>query len=110
VLEHDYIGFSWSPREEYDVAIIGAGALGLITGALSVKNGFKTVIIEESPTLASGPSTKNEGWLHAGTYHANSIANESEALAVARRCLEGYTWVLNNYPHVVERGEEDAFA
>lgn len=46
--------------------------------------------MDESPRLAAGATTRNEGWLHAGTYHAASIVDRDAAVRVARRTREGY--------------------
>lgn len=70
-----------------DVAIVGAGVAGLMLTKKLSDLGFKVALIEKSSCVADGPSTRNEGWLHRGTYHAASIQDRSSAVQVARRCI-----------------------
>jgi L-2-hydroxyglutarate oxidase LhgO len=58
---------------KFDVVVVGAGAAGLMTAQKLSQLGMSVALIEQKPTVASGPSTRNEGWLHRGTYHAASI-------------------------------------
>jgi glycine/D-amino acid oxidase-like deaminating enzyme len=64
--------------------------------------GYTVVVIEERPFLGGGTSTKNEGWLHAGTFHATSIANPNEAAEVARRCIYGFERISRYSPEVLD--------
>jgi len=53
-------------------------------------------------SFASGPSTRNEGWLHRGTYHACSITNQESAFQVARRCIYGHKQLKAFCPEAIE--------
>lgn len=86
----------------YDVIVVGAGAAGLMTAQKLSQIGLRIAVIEKKPTLASGPSTRNEGWLHRGTYHACSIANRDSAYQVARRCIYGHKQLRNFCPEAIE--------
>jgi len=88
--------------KKYDVVIIGAGITGLLLQLKLVEMGCKVLLIEKNAELAKGASTKCEGILHCGLYHAYSITNIPEAIAVARKCIYGYKQILAKYPQVVE--------
>lgn len=47
---------------QVDAAVVGMGVLGLIIAKRLVDFGQRVAVIEQSPTLADGPSIKN----HAG--------------------------------------------
>jgi glycine/D-amino acid oxidase-like deaminating enzyme len=63
------------------------------------------VLVEHQSTLASGPSTRNEGWLHRGTYHAASIKSRVNAIQVARRCIYGHEQLRRFCSEAVEDGD-----
>lgn len=73
-----------------DVAVIGAGVCGLFIGYKLARLGFDVVIVEAADRVASGSSSRNEGWLHSGTYHAGAIADRSRSIRVARNCAYGH--------------------
>jgi L-2-hydroxyglutarate oxidase LhgO len=62
--------------------------------------GFSIVLVEQEEQFAGGASTRNEGWLHRGTYHANSIKDKNTAIQVARRCIYGYEQISKYAPEV----------
>src|SRR5947209_6143404 len=95
--------------EEFDVAVVGGGMAGLSTALHLSRIGFRTAVIESAPSVGAGSSTRNEGWLHAGTFHATSVASLNEAIAVASRCLYGSHWIQEYAPECVE-GHDPAFA
>ena len=67
--------------------------------------GLRIALIENQTTLASGPSTRNEGWLHRGTYHASSIRDRAAAIQVARRCIYGHKQMRRFAPEAVADGD-----
>jgi len=64
--------------------------------------GVQVALVEKYPTLASGPSTRNEGWLHRGTYHAASIKNRHAAIQIAKRCIYGHEQLRRFCPEAIE--------
>jgi glycine/D-amino acid oxidase-like deaminating enzyme len=86
---------------ETDVLIVGAGVAGLFLAADLAESGLRVCVVESGPHLAPGASTKNEGMLHRGTYHAAAIADEGAAIAVAQRCSYGYFEILRRAPEAV---------
>ncbi len=86
----------------YDVAVVGAGVAGLMLTRKLAEIGLNTALIERSDQLAGGPSTRNEGWLHRGTYHATSISERNSAIQVARRCIYGHEQIKSFAPEAIE--------
>ncbi len=93
-----------------DVAIVGAGVAGLMLTKKLSDLGFKVALIEKNSRVAEGPSTRNEGWLHHGTYHAASIQNRSLAVQVARRCIYGYEHIKSFAPETIYDVHVPAYA
>ncbi len=85
-----------------DITIIGAGITGLLLTHKLSDLGFNVVLVEKQEFIGAGPSTKNEGWLHRGTYHATSIRDEAEAVEVAKRCIYGHEAIRRFAPEAVE--------
>ncbi len=98
------------PNRKVDVAIIGGGVTGLTIAKKLDDLGLSCTLIEKRNELASGASTRNEGWLHAGTYHAASIVNPYDAEAVVDRCRYGYNQILGYAPEAVEELTSRSFA
>jgi L-2-hydroxyglutarate oxidase LhgO len=63
-----------------DISIVGAGVTGLMLTNKLTDLGYRVALVDRQSCAAGGPSTKNEGWLHKGTYHATSIANEDQSV------------------------------
>lgn len=92
--------------EKVDVLIIGGGITGLMSANKLSGLGLRVALVEKEATLASGPSTRNEGWLHRGTYHASSIRDRNTAIQVARRCIYGHKQLRHFAPEAVENDGE----
>ncbi|MGE6758360.1 FAD-binding oxidoreductase [Corallococcus sp. AB049A] len=86
----------------YDVVLVGGGITGLMVSHKLSRLGLRLLLLEKQPTLASGPSTRNEGWLHRGSYHAGSIRDRESAVQVARRCIYGHEQIRAFAPEAVE--------
>ncbi|HMK78386.1 MAG TPA: FAD-dependent oxidoreductase [Xanthobacteraceae bacterium] len=94
----------------YEVVIVGGGITGLLCAHKLSSIGLRTALIEREPQLATGPSTRNEGWLHRGTYHAVSIKDRTIAVQVARRCIYGHEQIRHFAPEAIETIDSSAFA
>ena len=81
-------------KREVDVLVVGGGIAGLLTATLVQELGYKTVLLEAGPKLGSGASLRNEGWIHAGTYHSQAILDEVSARGVTRSTLVGHRYFL----------------
>lgn len=93
-----------------DITIVGAGVTGLLAMKKLTDLDYNVVLIEKERVVASGPSTRNEGWLHRGTYHAASIKNEEEALEVARTCIYGHEQIRRYAPEAVDDLGQSTYA
>jgi len=86
----------------YDLVVVGSGIAGLMTTKKASSLGIQTLLIEKNDRVAGGSSIRNEGWLHAGTYHSISIKDRSNAIQVAKRSLYGHQQIKSYAPEVVE--------
>ena len=83
--------------ERIDVAIIGAGVVGLATANAVSKQGYSTCLLESRPRLGLEASTHNSGVIHAGIYYPTGSLK-------ANLCVEGrerlYSFCrTHNVPH-----------
>jgi L-2-hydroxyglutarate oxidase LhgO len=70
------------PMERIDVAVIGAGVVGLASALAAARNGRSVCILERERRPGLGTSTHNSQVIHAGIYYpAGSLK--------ARHCVEG---------------------
>lgn len=95
---------------ETDVLVQGAGITGLMLSKKLAENGLQVTLVDKAPVLGTGASTKNEGWLHRGTYHSNSIADRARALRVASRCIYGHDQIRHYAPEACEDIHLPSFA
>ncbi len=92
-----------------DITVVGGGIAGLWTAKELLERGHSVNLIEESNCLASGSTTRNEGWLHAGTYHAVAIYNEHDAEQVTNRTIYGHDAIVDFAPESIEQPTTYAF-
>jgi glycine/D-amino acid oxidase-like deaminating enzyme len=92
-----------------DVTIIGGGIAGLWSAKELVDQGFSVSLVEASEQLATGATTRNEGWLHAGAYHSMGIKDYEDANNVVERTLYGHRAITDFAPDSVEHGTSYAF-
>jgi glycerol-3-phosphate dehydrogenase len=92
-----------------DVAVIGGGVAGLTIASRLAMLGYGVALIEQGQHFGVGSSTRNEGWLHAGTFHATSVTDPEEAFAVARRCIYGFETIQRYAPECIN-DDEQSFA
>lgn len=86
-----------------DVTVVGAGIAGLWEAKELIDQGLVVDVLEKDPELANGPTTKNEGWAHAGTYHSVAVYDEEDARRVTERTVYGYEAILGFAPESVEQ-------
>ncbi len=93
-----------SERIEADITIVGAGIAGLWSAKELIDRGLSVNIVEKSDTLADGATTRNEGWLHAGTYHAVGIENEAEIAPVTSGIRWSHEAIVGFAPESIDHG------
>lgn len=96
-------------RIESEVSVIGSGAAGLWAAKELVDSGYEVTVFEQANKLAPGASTRNEGWLHAGTYHAVGIVDRNDAEAVVERTIYGHRAVVEFAPETINESRSIAF-
>lgn len=76
--------------EAVDVAVVGAGLLGLATARelLRRRPGLKLVILEKEPVVAAAQSGRNSGVIHSGVYYRPGSQKAKLCVAGRRALLE----------------------
>lgn len=92
-----------------DITVVGGGVAGLWTAKELLERGHSVNVVEKSENLASGATTRNEGWLHAGTYHAVAIYDELDAERVTSRTVYGHDAIVDFVPESIEHSTTYAF-
>jgi L-2-hydroxyglutarate oxidase LhgO len=67
---------------DFDAAVVGAGAVGLAVGYVLAGRGMSVIILEKSPGIGQGLSSRNSEVIHAGLYYPTDSLR-------ARLCVEG---------------------
>jgi glycine/D-amino acid oxidase-like deaminating enzyme len=67
-----------------------------------VDNGYDVTLVENSPTLANGATIRNEGWLHAGTYHSVAVEDDGEIERVIANTLMGHRAIATFAPEAID--------
>jgi|CXWL01.1.fsa_nt_gi L-2-hydroxyglutarate oxidase LhgO len=71
------------PRvSDFEIAIVGAGAVGLACGYALARRGRSVVVVEKAPQIGSGVSARNSEVIHAGLHYPTGSLK-------ARLCVEG---------------------
>lgn len=91
-----------------DVVVVGSGVAGLWSAKELVDQGASVHVVEKADTIAAGATTRNEGWLHAGTYHSVAIQDETAAQQVTERTLYGHDAIVEFAPESID--ESTSFA
>ena len=88
-MEHHEANRSKPSLRQYDVAIVGAGLVGLATARelLFRQPWLRVVVLEKEPTLASHQSGHNSGVIHSGIYYPPDSLK-------ARACVAGHRAML----------------
>lgn len=74
---------------EIDVAVIGAGVIGLAVGRALARAGREVVVLEAEPMIAAHTSSRNSEVIHAGIYYAEGSLKARHCVA-GRRALVSY--------------------
>jgi glycerol-3-phosphate dehydrogenase len=91
-----------------DVTVVGGGVAGLWSAKEMIDRGLSVDVVEKTDYLANGATTRNEGWLHAGTYHAAAVYDETDARTVTERTVYGHDKILDFAPESVEHHQSYA--
>ena len=71
------------PRvSDFEIAIVGAGAVGLACGYALARRGRSVVVVEKAPQIGSGVSARNSEVIHAGLHYPTGSLK-------ARLCVDG---------------------
>lgn len=76
-------------QADFDIAIIGAGLVGLATGRALAMAGLSVLIVERDTSIATETSARNSGVIHSGIYYPTGSLK-------ARLCVEGAS-LLKDY-------------
>jgi glycine/D-amino acid oxidase-like deaminating enzyme len=93
-----------------EVAVIGAGVLGLEVAQQFSAVGRDVTLLEAQPTLAAGPSTRNGRFLHRGSYYLAMIREDAKALRVGAGISRGYQRIRELAPEAIENGTTQTYA
>jgi glycine/D-amino acid oxidase-like deaminating enzyme len=85
-----------------DVTVVGGGIAGLWSAKELIDQGLTVNVVEKSDTLADGATTRNEGWLHAGTYHSVAIENEDEIVPVTTNTRRSHEAIVSFAPESID--------
>ncbi|MDQ3098122.1 MAG: FAD-binding oxidoreductase [bacterium] len=88
-----------------DVTIVGTGLAGLWTAKELLDNGYTVNLVEKGKRLAGGATTHNEGWLHAGGYHAAIIDDEDTAGRITEKVQYGHRAIVQFAPESIHHCE-----
>src|SRR5262245_56657384 len=74
----------WPPVERYDLAVVGAGIVGLATARelLARRLGLRVAVVDAADAVGTGQTGHNSGVIHAGIYYKPGSLK-------ARMCVEG---------------------
>lgn len=93
-----------------NVTIVGTGICGLTLAYLFARSGNQVALVDKAGDVAHGATTRNEGWLHAGTYHAAAIEDPVMARQVVTRTRFGHDSIRRYAPQAIEDQPPDSYA
>jgi L-2-hydroxyglutarate oxidase LhgO len=67
---------------DFDVVVIGAGAVGLACARALAQSGCSVLVVESAPRIGEGVSARNSEVIHAGLYYPSGSLK-------ARFCVQG---------------------
>ena len=71
-----------------DALVIGAGVIGLATGAELARRGVNVIVAEATGGIGSGISSRNSGVVHGGMYYAPGSERARHCVAGRRRLYD----------------------
>jgi len=80
--------------ETVDCLVLGAGVIGLAAARALARAGFETLVVESSPSIGGGISSRNSEVIHAGIYYPRGSLK-------AELCLRGRALL---YEYCAKRG------
>lgn len=89
-------------QADFDIAIVGAGLVGLAIGRACANQGLKTLVVERQKRIASETSARNSGVVHAGLYYPRDSL-KTQLCVAGRHKLYDYA-VARHIPHL-KRGK-----
>lgn len=95
-------GTGMSESMHTDITVVGAGIAGLWAAKELVDRGYGVTVVEKSTALADGATTRNEGWLHAGTYHSVAVEDETEIGRVVDSARYGHQAIVDFAPDAID--------
>lgn len=78
---------------DFEVVIVGAGAVGLAAGYACAKRGLSVLVLEQAPHIGAGVSSRNSEVIHAGLHYATGSLKARFCVA-GRRAL--YTFLADH--------------
>lgn len=93
-----------------DAVVVGAGIMGLMLAKRLLDFGQTVAVIEKSPTIAYGSSSKNHGWVHQGTTHALSASSLAEAKQTTQQLQYGYRFFKAYAPEAFDEPFTSTYA
>lgn len=94
---------------DMDAVVVGMGALGLMLAKRLTDFGQSVAVVEQSPTLANGPSIKNHGWLHTGVVHSLS-AQDVPANSLVKKLQYGHRFFTSYAPECLDEPFDPTYA
>ena len=70
------------PTYDFDITIVGAGAVGLAIGYALASTGRSVLVLEKQESIGQGVSSRNSEVIHAGLYYPTDSVR-------ARYCVQG---------------------
>ncbi len=89
-------------KVKVDAVVVGTGIMGLMLAKRLLDFGQTVAVVEKSPTIAYGSSSKNHGWVHQGTTHSLSAVSLSEAKQTTQQLQYGYHFFKTYAPEAFD--------
>ncbi len=77
-----------------DIAIIGAGVIGLATAYTLSNSGKDIIVIEKNPSFGQETSSRNSEVIHAGIYYPTGSLKSKNLIAICNGCHGNLSRIL----------------